>query len=153
MSRAGTMPNPRVLGYLGRALSHELSAVAQYLTHAGLTRQWGMEEVADHFREEAMEEQEHAERLTARMLQLGAMPNASQLTPVRAGPSLMDLLLADRELELRAVELYREAANYCGLIGDQDNRAFFGTLHDEEFGHLRELETWLERLRRPGAMP
>lgn len=153
MSRAGAMPNPRVLGYLGRALSHELSAVTQYLTHSGLARLWGMEEVADHFRQEALEEQEHAERLTTRMLHLGAMPNAPQLAPVRAGLSLMDLLLADRELELRAVELYREAANYCGSINDQDGRAFFAALHDEEFGHLRELEAWLERLRRPGAMP
>ncbi len=145
------MPNPRVLGYLGRALSHELSAVAQYLTHAGLTRLWGMDEVADHFRQEAQEEQEHAERLTTRMLQLGAMPNAPQLTPVRAGASLIDLLLADRELELRAVMFYREAANYCALINDLDNQTFFGALHDEELGHLRELDAWLERLRRSQA--
>lgn len=145
------MANPRVLGYLGRALSHEFSAVQQYLTHAGLAHLWGLDDVAGHFRKEALEEQEHAERLTARMLRLGAMPNASQITPVRAGPSLIDLLGADLELERRAVALYREAADYCALINDLDNRALFGTLHDEEFGHVRELEAWIEQLR-IGAM-
>ncbi|NEX23010.1 bacterioferritin [Thiorhodococcus mannitoliphagus] len=146
------MVSPRVLGYLGRAMSHELSAVQQYLTHAGLAKLWGMDEVCEHFRREALEEQEHAERLTNRMLQLGAMPNASQLTPVRAGPSLIELLEADRLLELRAVELYREAAQYCALIGDTEDRALFHGLHDEELTHAREIETWLDRLRREYAL-
>jgi len=141
------MANPRVLGYLGRALSHELSAVQQYLTHAGLTELWGMPEVATHFREEATGEQEHAERLTRRMLELGAMPNASQLTPARAGASLYELLVADRAMEARAVEIYREAANYCALINDAANRELFTTLMTEEHGHLRELEQWMEHLR------
>jgi bacterioferritin len=143
------MANPRVLGYLGRALSHELSAIQQYLTHAGLTDLWGMPEVATHFREEATGEQEHAERLTRRMLELGAMPNASQLTPARAGASLYELLAADRAMEQQAVEIYREAANYCALINDGANRDLFATLMNEELGHLRELEQWMEHLRNP----
>ncbi|NEV64702.1 bacterioferritin [Thiorhodococcus minor] len=145
------MVGPRVLGYLGRAMSHEMSAVQQYLTHAGLARLWGLDDVAEHFRREAAEEQEHAERLTNRMLQLGAMPNASQLTPVRAGPSLIELLEADRLLELRAVDLYREAAQYCAQINDAEDRALFHALHDEELSHAREIEAWLDRLRREYA--
>jgi bacterioferritin len=136
-----------VLGYLGRALSHELSAVQQYLTHAELAALWGIEDVAAHFREEATGEQEHAARLARRMLELGAMPNASQLTPVRAGPSLLELLEADRVMELRAVELYREAANYCALINDAFDRELFTTLMNEELGHTHELEAWIEQLR------
>ena len=140
------MANPRVLGYLGRALSHELSAVQQYLTHAGLADLWGLTEVGAHFRREAAEEQEHAERLTARMLRLGAMPNGSRLRPVQAGFSLIELLEADRRLEWYAVALYRDAANYCALIGDVAGRDFFAALHDEELTHARELEDWIGRL-------
>jgi bacterioferritin len=81
------------------------------------------------------------------MLELGAMPNASQLTPARAGASLYDLLVADRAMEARAVEIYREAANYCALINDAVNRELFTTLMNEELGHLRELEQWMEHLR------
>lgn len=146
------MANPRVLGYLGRALSHELSAVQQYLTHAGLAELWGMAEAAQYFEEEAREEQEHAARLTKRMLQLGAMPNSSQLTPTRAGPTLLDLLETDRAMELRTAEIYREAAHYCALIGDMPDRELFTKLMEEELEHTRELESWIAKLRQTGAV-
>lgn len=35
-------PHPRILGYLGRALSLELTAVQQYMTQASLLELWGM---------------------------------------------------------------------------------------------------------------
>ncbi|WP_207143920.1 ferritin-like domain-containing protein [Thiococcus pfennigii] len=145
------MANPRVLGYLGRALSHEFSAVQQYLTHAGLAELWGLAEVAQYFEEEARGEQVHAARLTRRMLELGAMPNASQLTPTRAGPTLTDLLESDRAMEVRAAEIYREAAHYCALIGDTVDRELFTKLMEEELEHTRELESWIARLRQPAS--
>ena len=39
--------HPRVLGYLGRALSLELSAVQQYMTQASLGELWGEGEAAE----------------------------------------------------------------------------------------------------------
>ncbi len=146
------MANPRVLGYLGRALSHEFSAVQQYLTHAGLAELWGMAEAAKYFAEEARGEQEHAARLTNRMLELGAMPSSSQLTAVRAGPTLLDLLETDRAMEVRAAEIYREAAHYCALIGDMPDRELFIKLMEEELEHTRELESWIARLRQSGPV-
>lgn len=140
------MANPRVLGYLGRALSHELSAVQQYMTHAGLAELWGMPEVAKHFHQEAHGEQEHAARLTRRMLDLGAMPNSSQLTPTRAGGSLFELLQVARVMELRAVEIYREAAHYCALINDPGNRELFHELMNEELHHSQALDNWIAQL-------
>ena len=141
------MANPRVLGYLGRALSHEFSAIQQYLTHAQLVGFWGLQDVAKHFADEAAEEQGHAARLTHRMLELGAMPNASQLTPVRAGGSLLELLEHNRAMEARAVEIYREAASYCSLINDLTDRDLFATLMKEEMEHARMLDTWIANLR------
>ena len=46
--QAGT--HPRVLGYLGRALSLELSAVQQYMTQASLLSLWGQAAAAERFR-------------------------------------------------------------------------------------------------------
>lgn len=63
--------HPRVLGYLGRALSLELSAVQQYMTQASLVELWGEAEAAERLRQETVEELGHAERLVQRMLQLG----------------------------------------------------------------------------------
>ena len=42
--------HPRILGFLGRALSLELTAVQQYMTQASLVELWGDAEAAAHSR-------------------------------------------------------------------------------------------------------
>ncbi|MBK1709604.1 ferritin-like domain-containing protein [Marichromatium gracile] len=145
--------DPRVLGYLGRALSHEYGAVQQYLTHAGLAAAWGLEAGAARLRVEAREELDHAERLTARLLDLGAMPGASRLRPVRAGTSLQALLEADRALEAEALALYREAAEHSARVGDTVSAELFAALYEEERAHARALAEWIDDLRAAPAAP
>ena len=84
--------HPRVLGYLGRALSLELTAVQQYMTQASLVGLWGDEAASERFREETVEEMQHAERIVQQMLALGVAPAASQLQPVTHAPDLVGLL-------------------------------------------------------------
>jgi len=141
----------RVLGYLGRALSLEFSAVQQYSTQARLVATWGLAEPAARLREEAAEEMGHVERVISRMLALGVAPNASTLRPVQLGQDLQALLRYDQALEDELVHLYEDATQYCARQGDPDNRLFFETLLGEEKAHGRELARWLEELERPGA--
>ncbi len=143
--------NPRVLGYLGRALSLEFSAVQQYSTQARLAATWGLSEPAKRLRDEATEEMGHVDRVISRMLALGVAPNASQLRPVQVGPDLQALLRHDQALEHELVRLYGDATRYCAGQGDHDNRLFFETLLEEEKAHGRELAQWLEELERPGV--
>ena len=65
-----TPVHPRTLGYLGRALSLEYSAVQQYMTQASLCEAWGLSAEAERFRREVAEEMNHAERIVKRMLGL-----------------------------------------------------------------------------------
>ena len=85
MANAGT--HPRVLGYLGRALSLELSAVQQYMTQASLVELWGLAEAAERFRHETVEEMQHAERIVKQMLALGVAPAASTAASMRSAAS------------------------------------------------------------------
>ena len=142
--------DPRVLGYLGRALSLELSAVQLYSTQAQLVASWGLAEPAARLREEVSEELAHAQRLIARMLSLGVAPNASQLRPVRLGARLEDLLEHDQAFEAELVQLYEAATRYCAQVGDHDNRLFFEGLLEEERRHGEALAAWLVTLRQPG---
>jgi bacterioferritin len=135
-----------VLGYLGRALSMELSAVQLYTTQAKLTDAWGLKEVAEKFRAEAAEELEHAERLISRMLAVGVAPNASQLRPVKLGQNLQQLLEHDYAFEMELVSLYENAVQHCSRIGDEDNRLLFETLLEEEKEHGRSLVKWLQQV-------
>jgi bacterioferritin len=138
--------HPRVLGYLGRALSLELSAVQQYMTQASLVELWGDQESADRFRHETVEEMQHAERIVAQMLRLGAAPAASQLRPVTHAPDLIGLLRLDRVLESDLIQHYAEAVRFCVLIGDEANETFFRKLWEEEQHHGEELAGWLSQL-------
>jgi bacterioferritin len=142
--------HPRVLGYLGRALSLELSAVQQYMTQASLVEIWGDTAAAERFRQETVEEMRHAERLVQRMLQLGVAPAASQLRPVAHAADLEGLLRLNAVLEEDLMQLYGEAMRFCLLIGDGNNETFFRALRDEEQQHGEELAAWLGSL---GAAP
>lgn len=137
----------RVLGYLGRALSLELSAVQLYSTQARLCEAWGLSEVAKKFSHEATEELGHANRIIARMLALGVAPNASQLRPVKLGQNLQELLQHDYAFENELIGLYSEASRYCQKLVDKDNRVFFAGLLSEEQAHAAELTKWLQELQ------
>ncbi len=138
--------HPRVLGYLGRALSLELSAVQQYMTQASLVELWGEADAAEQFRQETVEELRHAERLVQRMLQLGVAPAASQLRPVGHAADLVGLLRLDADLEQDLIQHYAEATRFCLLIGDRHSEVFFRTLRDEEQQHGEALAAWLDSL-------
>ena len=139
--------HPRVLAALGRALSLEFSAVQQYITHACLVNNWQLEEAADRFRKEAVEEMQHSERIIDRMLSLGVAPAASQLRPVDSANNLEGLLLANLKLEEDLVCHYTEASRFCQLINDRDNRDFFQALLEEEQLHSVDLAAWLQALQ------
>lgn len=139
----------RVLGYLGRALSLELSAVQLYSTQARLVETWGLTEVAGKFSKEASEEMAHADRIISRMLALGVAPNASQLRPVKLGQNLLELLQFDYAFENELIGLYQNASQHCARIGDHDNRVFFEALLNEEQEHAKGLTKWLQELQQP----
>jgi bacterioferritin len=140
----------RVLGYLGRALSLELSAVQLYMTQARLVDTWGLAEVAEKFSAEADEEKTHADRIIGRMLALGVAPNASQLRPVRLGQSLQQLLEHDFAFEMELVGLYENATQHCARVGDHDNRLLFEALLADEQHHAESLRHWLQQLQPAG---
>ncbi len=138
--------NPKLTGYLHRAVSHEMAAVQQYLTQATLCELWGLADAARKLRQESEEELEHAQRLIRHMLSLGLLPNSTQLPAVRATHSLKDMLMADWQLEADAIHLYSEASQYCARIQNEVAYQLFAGLLQEEQEHLVSLESWLDDL-------
>jgi bacterioferritin len=132
--------DPRTLGWLARALTHEMSAVQQYLAQSVLARLWGDAELATHLRHEAIEELEHAERLMERLILLGVAPSAGNLPPARLGRTVEDLLASDRRLEVDAVRLYQEALAHVRRMRDGDSAALLEDILREEMAHVQELD-------------
>jgi len=134
--------DPAILGYLGRALSFEFSAVQQYLSMARLLEMRGVQQAGEKFRHEAQEEMQHAERIISRMLALGYAPNASSLRPPRLDGTLPQLMEHASNLESEIVAFYTEAVKYCRRIQDCENRIFFEKLLAEEQQHLDGIDSW-----------
>lgn len=138
--------DPRLSGYLSRALSHEMAAVQQYLLQAKLTGMWGLSAQSAHFRNDVNEELVHAERLMERMLVLGIPCNGTQLPPTRPGRTVEEMLRIDQELEIEAIRLYEEAAAYCARRQDGETLQLVRSILEDEWAHLRELEQQLSAL-------
>ncbi len=138
--------DPKLTGYLRRALSHEMAAVQQYLTQSTLCELWGLNKAAGKFRHESEEELEHAKRLIRHMLGLGLLPNSTQLPAISATHSLKEMLLADWHLEADVIRLYSEASQYSTRIRDAVSFDLFDGLLQEERQHLAWVESWLDDL-------
>jgi bacterioferritin len=82
------------------------------------------------------------------MLAIGAVPNSSQLRPVKIAADLSGLLQNNQQLETDIIELYLSAVRHCASVGDHDSRVFFEELLKEEQQHHDDLEVWLNRLQK-----
>ena len=133
--------DPRTLGWLSRALTHEMTAVQQYLAQSVLARLWGDYELSMRLRREAVEEMQHAERLMERLIQLGVAPSAGNLPPARLGRSVADMLAADRVLEVDAVRLYEEAVAHAKRMRDVDTTKLLESILAEERAHVRDIDS------------
>jgi len=131
--------DPRTLGWLARALNHEMGAVQQYLAQSVLARLWGDAELAARLRAEAIEELEHAERLMERQILLGVAPSGGQLPVVRLGRNAQELLAHDHQLEERAVQLYADALIHAQRLRDQDSTALLQSLLAQEREHFEHI--------------
>ncbi len=141
---------PKVIEYLNTALRAELTAVNQYWLHYRLLDNWGYRELAKHWRKESIEEMEHADKLTVRIIFLDGFPNLQVLDPLHIGQSVKEVLECDLALELQARALYEEAATHCHAVKDYVSRDLFEKLMHDEEEHIDFLETQLDLVEKLG---
>ena len=142
--------NPRVIEYLNKALTSELTAVNQYWLHYRLLDDWGYTKLAKKEREESIEEMHHADRFTDRILFLDGFPNMQVLDPLRIGQTVKEIIECDLAAEIGARTLYQEAATYCQGVKDYVSRDLFEDLMKDEEHHIDFLETQLDLIQRIG---
>jgi bacterioferritin len=141
----------RVLEYLNAALRSELTAINQYWLHYRILDNWGYKDLAKKWRKESIEEMEHADKVTARILFLEGFPNMQELNPLRIGENIEEILRADLASEVAARALYLEAAAYCLSVNDRVTQNLFEKLTSDEEEHIDFLETQLELIKQIGV--
>lgn len=140
----------KVIDYLNKGLRSELTAVSQYWLHYRLLEDWGFNELAKKWREESIEEMNHADKFIARIIFLEGFPNLQELNPLRIGQNVQEILEVDLAGEYEARSLYLEAAKYCESVNDRVSRNLFEELATDEEGHIDFLETQVDLVKKIG---
>ena len=138
--------DPKVIDYLNQSLRHEMTAVNQYWLHYRLLEDWGYTKLAKKERAESLEEMQHADKLTERIIFLDGFPNMQSLNPLKIGQNAKEVLEADLEGEYDARALYTEAREVCRVAADYVSMKLFEDLLADEEGHINFLETQLKLL-------
>ena len=143
--------DPKVIDYLNKGLRSELTAINQYWLHYGMLDNWGLKDLAKKWRAESIEEMEHADKFTDRILFLEGFPNMQVLDPLRIGQNVKEILEADLAAEIGARSLYQEAATYCHSVKDYVSKDLFEELMVDDEGHIDYLETQLDLVAKLGV--
>ncbi|MFI6512585.1 bacterioferritin [Streptosporangium sp. NPDC050855] len=147
---------PRVIQVCNEALATELVCVLRYKRHYYTASGLHAGLVAAEFLEHAAEEQEHADRLAQRIVQLGGEPDFNPDTLTARSHAqyddsldLIEMVKEDLIAERIAIASYTEIVNWLGN-DDVTTRRVFEDLLAQEEEHADDLKSLLERL--PGAL-
>jgi bacterioferritin len=145
-----------VVKLLNDALATEIGCVLRYKRHYFMAQGIHSEAVKDEFLEHANEEQEHADMLAERIVQLGGEPdlNPEGLTSRShsqyvEGTSLVDMIKEDLVAERIAIDSYREIAQWLGTKDSTTRRIMEEILAKEE-EHAEDLNSLLQNMGQGG---
>jgi bacterioferritin len=143
-----------VIRLLNDALATEIVCTLRYKRHFFMAKGINAEAVATEFAEHAAEEQQHADQIAQRIVQLGGEPDLSpQGLATRShaeyveGDSLVDMIKEDLVAERIAIDSYKEMVNYLGAQDPTTRRLMESILAKEE-EHADDLVTLLEGMEK-----
>lgn len=141
-----------VIKLLNEALATEIVCVLRYKRHYFMASGIHSQAVANEFLEHANEEQQHADRIASRIVQLGGEPNFSpEGLTMRShaeyveGGTLMEMIQEDLVAERIAIDSYREMVTYLGNDDPTTRRLMEEILAVEE-EHADDLVNILKEL-------
>jgi bacterioferritin len=139
----------KVIALLNQALATELVCVLRYRHHYFISAGLPAEAIKKEFLEHAMEEQEHADQLAERIIQLGGDPDFNPRGLAERshaeygnGKSLVEYLHDDLIAERVAIEFYTEAIQYIGGSDPTTRRVLESILSVEE-QHAEEISSMM----------
>ena len=140
----------KVIEFLNKALTNELTAINQYWLHYRVLADWGVTKLAEYERHESIDEMKHADVLAERILFLGGLPNFQAIHKLKVGETVEEILKADLAVEMEAIPLLRDAITHCEQVRDYTSREIFERILESEEEHVDFLETQFDMIERMG---
>jgi bacterioferritin len=138
--------NPEIIELLNEVLTSELTAINQYFVHAKMCSNWGYGKLAEHIRDESIDEMKHAELLVDRILYFDGVPNLQRLSPLRVGETVPEQFRNDLAVEKEAVARLNRGIEACVAASDNGTRALLEGILVSEEEHAEWLETQLHAI-------
>jgi len=119
---------------LNGAIAREIQVSVQYMwQHV----QWmGVDHfaVSDKFKEIAVSEMKHAEKIAERLWYLGGVPTTKPTT-INVGKSLWEMVDNDIKAEVEAMEMYKKIEKLADAEKDPTTRFIFESILEDEEDH------------------
>ena len=138
----------KVIEFLNKALTNELTAINQYWLHYRVLDDWGVTKLAEYERHESIDEMKHADMLAERILFLNGLPNFQAIHNLRVGETVEEILKADLAVEHDAIPLLKDAVAHCESVRDFVSRDLFASILSSEEEHVDFLETQFDMIER-----
>lgn len=140
-----------VLKLLNEALATEIVCVLRYKRHYFMASGIHADPVASEFRQHADEEQQHADQIATRIVQLGGEPNfapdgitARSHSEYVEGQSLVEMIKEDLVAERIAIDSYGEMIRYIGE-DDPTTRNMLESILAVEEEHADDLASLIQK--------
>lgn len=140
--------NSTVIDLLNKQLTLELSSMDQYLAHAKMYEDWGLEKLHNKLSHEYEEELDHAKRITERILFLEGTPDTASRAPIHVGTDVKEMLENDLAAEILVKDYLKKVIAVCEQAQDYVTREMLETLLDDtEMDHIYWLEQHINLIK------
>jgi bacterioferritin len=130
---------------LNNAIARELQVSIQYMwQHVQVVGVKGVA-VQDKFKNTAIAEMKHAEKIAERLWYLGGTPTIKP-SPIVVGKSLKEFLELDAKAEVEAIEMYKPIIELAAKEGDVTTAFVFKEILEDEEEHHDLFTTMLEEV-------
>jgi bacterioferritin len=130
---------------LNAAVAREIQVSVQYMwQHVQVVGVKGVA-VQDAFKQTAIAEMKHAEKIAERLWYLGGTPTTKP-APIEVGNTLKEFLELDTKAEVEAVEMYRQIIRLATEENDVTTAFVFKEILEDEEEHHDLFTTMLEEV-------
>ena len=127
---------------LNKAIAREIQVSVQYMWQHVMAKGLESEEIADEFKDVAITEMKHAEKIAERLFYFNITPTTKP-DRIKVGGTLKEMLADDAKAEEEAIDLYKEIIKLAASEGDTTTRLLFEQILAEEEGHHDTFTTLL----------
>lgn len=132
----------KLLELLNEGIKREIGVSIQYMWQHVMALGMESPEVREILQETAVTEMKHAETIAERLWYLGGTPT-TQVTPIKVGGTIKEMIEDNIKLERDAITLYKSIIEECQKENDPVTRLMFEKILSDEEGHEDEFMTLL----------